>query len=251
MARNKTYQAIVLTVRDSGESNREAVFLTREEGILRATLFGGPKSKLRSHVSSFNRGTLWVYHDPVRDNRKVTDFDVETWRPGIREDYGRILAASFLVELVLQGHGGGANPEEVYLLLDESLETLAEAQRDQRRHLVLRFIWQYLDILGIFPDFSHCGSCACPIGHLDILWYLPGQNLLVCSTCRDRAAPSAGLAAIPLYPGFRRWFREVHKLRGPQALRYTLEDEVLARAIQVGEGLYTAFSGKGIQWHEE
>lgn len=251
MVRNKTYQAIVLTVKNSGESNREAVFLTREEGLLRATLFGGPKSKLRSHVSSFNRGTLWVYHDPVRDSRKVTDFDVETWRPGIREDYGRILAASFLVELVLQGHGGGANPEEVYLLLDEGLEILASADLSQRRHIVLRFVWQYLEILGILPDLSHCGSCACPIGHLDILWYLPDQNLLVCSTCRDRAAPSAGLAAVPLYPGFRRWFREVHKQQGPQALRYTLEGETLERAMQVGEGLYGAFSGKRIQWYEE
>ncbi|MCX7656416.1 MAG: DNA repair protein RecO [Treponemataceae bacterium] len=250
MARNKTYQAIVLTVKNSGESNREVTFLTREEGLVRATLFGGPKSKLRSHVSSFNRGLLWIYHDPVRDNRKVTDFDVQSWRAGLREDYDRILTASALVELVLQGHGGGANPEEIYVLLDESLETLASTDSVQRQHVVLRFVWLYLDILGILPDFSRCGSCACPVGHLDILWYLPDQNLLACSVCRDRADPSAVVASVPLYPGFRRWFREIRQHAPQQALRYTLDEEVRKRAVQVGEGLYTAFSGKSVQWYE-
>ncbi|MDR2104051.1 MAG: recombination protein O N-terminal domain-containing protein, partial [Treponema sp.] len=81
MNRSFTYSALVLRVRSSGESNREAFFLTAEEGLIRATVFGGPKSKLRSHVAPFHRGTLWVYHDPIRDSRKVTDFDVQSWRP--------------------------------------------------------------------------------------------------------------------------------------------------------------------------
>ncbi|MDR2078214.1 MAG: recombination protein O N-terminal domain-containing protein, partial [Treponema sp.] len=54
-----TYSAIILRVRPSGESNRETWALTAEEGILRATVFGGPKSKLRSHVEPYHRGTLW------------------------------------------------------------------------------------------------------------------------------------------------------------------------------------------------
>lgn len=71
MSRTFTHQALVLQVRSSGESNREAVFLSAEEGILRATVFGGPKSKLRAYVAPFHAGTLWIYRDPVRDYRKI------------------------------------------------------------------------------------------------------------------------------------------------------------------------------------
>ncbi|MDR1286997.1 MAG: recombination protein O N-terminal domain-containing protein, partial [Treponema sp.] len=107
MARSFIYSALVLRVRSSGESNREAFFLTAEEGLVRATVFGGPKSKLRAHVAPFHRGTLWVYHDPVRDSRKVSDFDVQLWRPGIRESYERTMAASSLAETILAAYGGG------------------------------------------------------------------------------------------------------------------------------------------------
>ncbi|MDR2484736.1 MAG: recombination protein O N-terminal domain-containing protein, partial [Treponema sp.] len=54
MARSFTYSALVLRVRPVGESNREAWFLTPEEGVLKAAVFGGPKSKLRAHIAPFH-----------------------------------------------------------------------------------------------------------------------------------------------------------------------------------------------------
>jgi DNA repair protein RecO (recombination protein O) len=56
MPRNHTYTALILRVRPSGESHREVWFLSAEEGILRATVFGGPKSRLRSQAAPFTRG---------------------------------------------------------------------------------------------------------------------------------------------------------------------------------------------------
>ncbi|MDR1970606.1 MAG: recombination protein O N-terminal domain-containing protein, partial [Treponema sp.] len=94
MARNVTYSALVLRARPSGESNREITFLTAEEGLIRATVFGGPKSKLRAHTAPYHRGKLWIYRDPAKTFMKVTDFDVQVWRPGIRELYERTMAAS-------------------------------------------------------------------------------------------------------------------------------------------------------------
>ncbi|MDR2782867.1 MAG: recombination protein O N-terminal domain-containing protein, partial [Treponema sp.] len=106
MTRNATYSALVLRTRPVGESNREAFFLTAEGGVIRATVFGGAKSKLRACVSPFHQGTLWVYHDTVKDFMKVTDFDVKQWRPGLRELYDRSMAAAAVMDTIAASHAG-------------------------------------------------------------------------------------------------------------------------------------------------
>ena len=107
--RNYSCRALTLRVRETGESNRDAWFLTATEGIMRATVFGGPKSRLRSRVAPFHEGTLWVYRDPVRDSRKAEDFDVQHYRQGLRELYERAMAANAVAETILSSHGGGGN----------------------------------------------------------------------------------------------------------------------------------------------
>ena len=54
--RNFQKEALILSVRNTGENNRIVSYLTKDEGILTSVLYGGPKSKLRSLVSTFNYG---------------------------------------------------------------------------------------------------------------------------------------------------------------------------------------------------
>lgn len=152
MPRTFTYTALVLRTRPSGESNREAWFLSAEEGILRATVFGGPKSRLRAHVAPFHSGPLWIYCDPVRDSRKVTDFDVLYWRPGIREQYDRTMAADALADTILNSHGGGGNWKAAFTLAGGTLDALEEASGPQCIPILLHFFWNWLDILGLRPE---------------------------------------------------------------------------------------------------
>ena len=105
MTRDRILTAVVLRVRP-GDTAREAFFLSREEGLVRAAVFGGPKSKLRAYISPFNSGTLYLYHDPVRNTNKATDFDCRAWRPGLRERYERVMAADELAKTALAGLGG-------------------------------------------------------------------------------------------------------------------------------------------------
>ncbi|MDE6773771.1 MAG: recombination protein O N-terminal domain-containing protein [Treponemataceae bacterium] len=60
MSRNTAQEAIILSTRLTGESNRSVTLFSAEDGIFYATLFGGPKSRLRSLVVPFNRGTVWL-----------------------------------------------------------------------------------------------------------------------------------------------------------------------------------------------
>jgi DNA repair protein RecO (recombination protein O) len=149
-----TYSALILRVRPSGEANREAWILTAEEGLVRATVFGGPKSKLRAHVAPYHRGKLWIYRDPVRDSRKITDFDVQSWNSGIRESYERSSVAAAIAETILAAYGGGGAWEETFDLVDASLAALESAEPRGCERTFIYFLWKWAGILGIRPDLN-------------------------------------------------------------------------------------------------
>ena len=154
MPRNLTYSALTLRVKASGESNREAWFFTAEEGIVKATVFGGPKSRLRAQVAPFHEGKLWIYHDPVRDSRKVSDFDVHSYRTGLRELYERIMTAASLAETILAFHGGGGNWPEAARLAGSVLDVLESADEATSSRLGLYFLWHWAGILGLRDGLS-------------------------------------------------------------------------------------------------
>jgi DNA repair protein RecO (recombination protein O) len=187
-----TYSALILRVRPSGESNREAWILSAEEGILRATVFGGPKSKLRAHVEPYHRGKLWIYRDPVRDSLKITDFDVQSWKPGIRESYERSAAAAAIAETILAGYGGGGAWEEAFGLADASLDALEAADERGCELSFIHFLWNWAGILGIRPNLDE----------------------------NETGGPASG----GLGPGARSWLALAQELAPPQMARRVLDD---------------------------
>jgi len=230
MSRSFTYSAITLRVRPSGQSNREAWFLTAEEGVLRATVFGGPKSRLRAQVAPFHQGKLWIYHDPVRDSRKVSDFDVHSYRAGIRELYERVMAADAVAETVLASHGGGGGWPQAAKLTGGVLDAIGEADAALCSRLGVYFLWQWADILGVRPELSACASCAAEVPREQSLWYSAANEALFCAGCTQRESRSPALSTIRLGPGARLWLSGIESL-GPVALsRVTLDSPSLEQA---------------------
>ena len=258
MARNLTYTALVLRARPSGESNREITFLTAEEGLIRATVFGGPKSKLRAHATLYHGGKLWIYRNPVKGFMKVTDFDVQVWRPGIRELYERTLAASAVAETVLAAQGGGGGWEDSLALTESALDALDKADEAACRRTVIRFLWNWAEILGQRPSLDRCGVCGCvtPGSHPHdcaceprgdgLLWYSLRDGTAVCPSCAglpagytpDEAGETAGY--LPVGPGVRQWFAAVRGQDPALTGRFTLdraaerEAKALVTAILAG-----------------
>ncbi|GHV25367.1 hypothetical protein AGMMS4952_02930 [Spirochaetia bacterium] len=208
MARLFTYSALILRVRPSGESNREAWMLTPEEGILRATVFGGPKSKLRAQVEPYHGGALWIYRDPVRDSRKITDFDVQSWKPGIRENYERSTAAAAIAETILAGYGGGGPWEHAFILANASLEALETADEPCCTRIFIHFLWHWTEILGIRPDLGETGDDATPLG-----------------------------------PGAQRWLTAIRDLAPSQMSRYTLDGV----SVRQARAFVTGIVGGGVR----
>ena len=229
MQRSFSSSALVLRVRASGESNREAVFLSAEEGLLSATLFGGPKSKLRSHVSPFNSGLLWTYRDPAKDFRKVSDFDVQSWRPGLRELYERSNTASHIAGVILDGHGGGSAFAEAFALANAALDALEDADESCCERLLIYFMWNWAGLLGNRgADLRYCTSCACEFPGDAVLWFIPGEGFL-CKNCMVHEQPTGqakhtgNKTGVVLGPGSRRWLLAVEDKPPSEIFRLTLD----------------------------
>ena len=245
MTRNVNYTALVLRSRPSGESNLDVWLLTAEAGLLRATVFGGPKSRLRAYVSPYHSGQALIYHEPVKDSRKFCDFDVRSWRPGLRELYERAMAADATAETVLASHGGGGNWDKALALTEAALDALALADSETCGRILPHFLWQWADFLGIRPGFEHCSRCGKNIPAGGMLWYSPGEGGMVCAACheaRHEARHEAGL--FEAGPGCRRWLETILGLHPSQLNRYTLDKKSLAEAGALAAAVLAEVLGK-------
>ena len=244
MLRSFTYSAMTLRVRSSGESNREAWFLTAEEGIIRATVFGGPKSRLRAHVAPFHGGTLWIYHDPVRDSRKVSDFDVKSWRPGIRELWERAMTADAAAETVLSSQGGGGYWEAAVKLVETVLDALDEADPAACSLLGVYFLWHWARILGIRPDFSFCSSCSGEVEPGKPLWYSTRNEAFFCENCVLTHGNGSN-SALRLDPNALAWLNALENLSPNELLRVSPEiNPSLEQARALSQAVLAAALGK-------
>ena len=211
MSRSFTYKALTLRVKPSGESNRQAWFLTAEEGIVSATIFGGPKSRLRARVAQFHEGTLWIYHNPVRDSKKVSDFDVHSYRMGIRELYERTMTADAVAETILSSHGGGGNWPQALKLTADVLDALNDADAALCSRLGVYFLWHWAAILGIRPELTSNSPPPYPP--------LPG-------------------------PGALAWLKAIESLPPPALARITLDHTSLGQAKTFSQALLAGALGK-------
>ncbi|MDR1301384.1 MAG: DNA repair protein RecO C-terminal domain-containing protein [Treponema sp.] len=239
MERNRIYSALVLRVRPSGEANREAWCLTREEGIIRTTVFGGPKSKFRALVSPFHQGRLWVYHNPVRDSRKLTDFDVQSWRPGIRENYRRTMSAGAILETILESQGSGGNWDRALDLTGSTLDALDCADESSCVRIFVHFLWNWVLLLGLRPDINRCASCTCEASPDGLLLWSSYEGTVHCPSCAGAARNYLALG-----PGARRWLGAVENQDPGAAIRYTMDARSLGQARALVTAIIAGALGK-------
>lgn len=162
MNRSFSTDALVLSTRIIGEDNRIVSFLSPDRGVFDAILYGGRKSKLRSMVSPFHSGKGWFYNDETRHSIKITDFDPVSFRPSLRENLYKTCAASFAAELVIKTQGASTPDElsKLWILVNGFLDGLDLSSDEDARLGTLRFIWRYLEMLGMQPDASGCEICG-------------------------------------------------------------------------------------------
>lgn len=194
MNRNWTTEAQVLSVKQSGEDNRSVTLLTKDRGITQALLYGGPKSRLRSLVSPYHYGTVWLYTDEVRHSTKISDFEVLSYRRELRENLFKTCAAGLCAELAVKTHSGTEIPE-TWLYISSFLDGLCRVTEQESRVALLRFLWRYLFLLGFQPDPCRCERCGddvCSISMKNKVFYSLNDSSFFCSDCAMQYSENPG-----------------------------------------------------------
>jgi DNA repair protein RecO (recombination protein O) len=251
VTRTFSCRSLVLRARAFGESNREITFLTAREGILRATVFGGPKSRLRAQAAPYHEGTVWFYRDPAKDFFKVTDFDVQIWRPGLRESYNRSMAAAGIAETLLASHGGGGAWEAALNLAAGALDALETADEGAGRRITTGFYWKWAETLGLRPDLSCCAACGKNFGESEKIWYSRGEEQFYCASCThiseealELTVPAPAAEYLPLSAGTRRWLLAAETLPLVQLTRRILDRPLQNEAKALCTAILSAALGK-------
>ncbi len=195
MNRNIKKEALVLSVKATAQDNRSVCLLSKD-GIEWATLFGGPKSKLRGAVSPWNRGAAYLYKNEEKASCKISDFDVQKYHPTFRESLFKSFAASLAGEIVSKSKCAGS-PEQCYVLLNGFLDGMDLLGEEDARLGLLRFLWRYVDLLGVRPQTQNCSRCQkdfsssnfsesaleLEVGGKRFALYSPSEASFVCADC--------------------------------------------------------------------
>ncbi len=229
--RNKFTQAIILTVREQGENNRTVCALSRDYGIIYATLYGGPKSKLKSLVQPFNSGTLFIYDDENRHTRKISDFDVKNFHTSLKENLFKTWAANLACEIMLKTKCAG-DDQSAFILLSAFIDGIDAEDENGARIGTIRFLWRYLSLLGIQPDVTECIGCA--RNFLDMksgsgAFFIQALNGFVCNDCKEAYVHSKSTGGLfySMTPEAMKYLDAINCLTPGQVRRMTLQAESL------------------------
>ena len=254
MSRSSGYSALTLRVKTSagglfgaGEPLREAWFLSAEEGPIKATVFGGPKSRLRAQVAPFHSGKLIIYHDPVRDSRKVSDFDVFSYRMGIRDLWERLTCAGAVAETILFSQGGGGAWPEALKLAESVLDALDGADAALCSRIGIYFLWRWAGFLGAGPEIGL--SCACGANADGLLWYSTRKESFFCEKCTGSREKDG--FSYPLGSGAAAWLKSIGSLGPAEIEKLSLDEHSLKQAKALSQAVLAEALGKALPtWKE-
>jgi DNA repair protein RecO (recombination protein O) len=253
MGRSSTFPAVILRSREYGESNRLITLFSADQGILDALLYGGPKSKLKSLAAPYHSGRAWIYYDPVRDSRKLSDFDPESTYPGIRSRLRPSLHAALWAEILIRSRAGGSDFEHSFLLMVNCLKALDALPEDDAPYATFVFLWEYAGLLGLRPDPRACASCAGLIASDGVEYYSIHDGAFLCGDCRSDEDAQGAFIAVP--PGVARYLERIALINGTEAMRLRLDEKgrlacqrlVFALARRIAEGELNALeTGEGL-----
>ena len=189
MNRSSSTDAIVLSLKPLGENNSSVTLLTPEAGIVYAVLYGGPKSRMRSLVSQWNSGKVWLYENPEKNQIKISDFEVSNYHTSFSQNLFKSYAASLAAELAIKTRCAGS-AQQCHRLVSGFLDGMELCDEEQSRLGLLRFLWRYLELLGIQPQSHACSNCGKTF--LDtrfapeaVSYYNSMENSFICPDCAD------------------------------------------------------------------
>ncbi len=191
----KTFEteAIVLTTRDHGESDRLVTFHCESCGRLRGIAKGARKSRKR-FANTFESSSL--VHLECRERNSYFWIEacklVEPYIP-MRMDIEKWAYAALFSEIIMETIPEGEAQPECFLLHKETLGRL-ERDKDPQNVLLLALLrFQYLT--GCMPALDGCMICRRKLNTARKWYWHAGHGKLICP---DHFLPNSGYTALDL-----------------------------------------------------
>lgn len=150
-------EAIVLRTVNFQEADRVVTLLVETLGKVSALARGARKSRRRfSGLGSFARGTAGLV-ERGGDLWSLESFEVTKPRTDLGSDLVKAAHGAYVCELVERLSAGNQADSDVFALLDEALDRLAQGAASSER--LRSFELGLLARLGLAPALDRCGAC--------------------------------------------------------------------------------------------
>ena len=226
MQRSSTTPAIVLRKVRVGEIHKALTLLTPARGLVQVMAHGALKigSRLATASEPFHLLKAYLYHDPVKDQYKLTDVESLEPHDQLRRSVAKFYTASLWAETCLKSYGGAGESGPLFELLAEGLRLLDRAAAGGEAALSIQFLARFLSVSGHRLEVEQCGRCQLGFEPLATLYLSREEGELVCAACRG----AGGGEYLPLPPGARRYLTATLALPLAQAAAVGLERASLA-----------------------
>lgn len=151
-------RAIVLKNLDYQDADKLVTIFSEKEGKIKAVAKGvkKPKSSLRAVVQPFTHSFLYLSRG--RDLDIITQGKLLEFYPALREDLGRALYASYIMELLDKSLLERTPSPHLY---NETLQILGYLNDKGLKYLVIRYFeMQLIKELGYKPRLEDCAVCG-------------------------------------------------------------------------------------------
>lgn len=217
-----------------GESDRFVTALTRDCGVIRASVRGARNLKSRNSTATqllcYSRLTLYK----GREKYIVDDAEPLNVFFKVRENLDTLALAQYFCELAAVLAPPEEPAEEALRLLLNSLHYLAEGSRPLpllKAVTELRLLCQ----AGYMPAVAACAGCTAENGG----WFSPVQGVLLCDNCHGT------VPAVPLSPSVLAAMRHIVYAPFERCFAFSLPEPEALALCDVAERFLLAQLGRG------
>lgn len=223
-----TVDGLVISERNTGESNRLVTILTRDRGVIRAFANGARKIKSRSAAAT----ELLCYSSfTIFKNRDTYSIDeaspIQVFFE-LRSDIVKLSLAQYFCELARELVPEGIESESYLRTVLNSLHFLANDKRDLN---IIKAVTELrlVAAAGYTPDLIACAGC----GEFETgqMWFDTAEGTIFCDKCRNEASQSLRLLSPSVLAAMRHIiYSEFNKL-----YNFSLPAESAAQLASVSE----------------
>jgi len=191
----RTSNAIIMRIKEFGESDLLVTFFTQEKGQLKGVAKGARRSRKRFvncldifclvdlEYGSRKKGDLYFLHS----GKLINAF------PGLRSDFTTLSRASYMIELTEILFPYGVTEREIFHLLRDSFDAMAKGERVDIVPIIFEIRAMALGGYGI--NLEKCCMCGRSYRGEGNAVYKPEKGGIACLKCQQISAVSPKLRA--------------------------------------------------------